>query len=199
MRAFFALALEPPIVAALAECRNAILDADPSWRGEKWVADHNLHITAHFLGDVPEASLANVLDAARSALADVPAFHLAFGTIVAAPRQRAASMLWATPAVGNEESGLIAHRIAAVLPGPSRDAADVPTGTDRGTRLFRAHVTLCRARHPRPIIGEVIACASEQLRLESPTMSVGEVTLLVSTLTRTGPVYEVVGTVPLQS
>jgi len=102
MRAFFALALEPPIVAALAECRNAILDADPSWRGEKWVADHNLHITAHFLGDVPEASLANVLDAARSALADVPAFHLAFGTIVAAPRQRAASMLWATPAVGNE-------------------------------------------------------------------------------------------------
>lgn len=195
MRAFFAVALTPPVIEALAGCREALLAADPSWRGEKWVADENLHITMLFLGDVPQACVEDILTAVRGALGDVRAFCLTFGRIAATPRPRTASMIWAAPTAGDAECASLAQRIEAAV------TKTLPTsaGMHAGVRPFRAHVTLCRTRRPRRILDGAIERASERLRGRPLTMSVGEVTLFASTLTRSGPVYEVAGTVPLQS
>lgn len=199
MRAFLAVALTPPVIEALADCREALLTADPSWRGEKWVADENLHVTMRFLGDVPEASVADILTAVRGALVDVRPFCLTFGRIVATPRPRAASMIWVTPTAGDAECAFLAQRIEAAVAQTLPVSDGTHAGNGGGARPFRAHVTLCRARRPRRVDDGAIECASERLRARPLTMSVGEVTLFASTLTRSGPAYEVAGTVPLQS
>ena len=56
-RAFLAIALPIAVRSTLAACREAFVAADPEWRGEKWVAEANLHVTLRFLGSVPEPAV----------------------------------------------------------------------------------------------------------------------------------------------
>lgn len=190
-RAFFAIELTPEITDVLGACRLACVDADPSWAREKWVAPHNLHLTVRFLGDVDIGTLRRCADAARVAASRRAPYMLAFDRIRSVPRDRAASMIWVMPGAGVPDT----VRLAAVF-----EEAVAGQCIQMEPRRFTPHVTLCRARRPRPLdprAGVLMTRIIEAGQPSLTTMSVREVMLYTSTLTPEGPVYEHFAVVPL--
>lgn len=191
MRAFIGIALSGPARLLLADACAAFRDAAPSWRSEKWIPPANYHLTLAFLGEHPceriEAILAHVAEPLRTRRP----FSLSLGRITAAPGPCQATMLWATLAAGERESTDLAGVVAGALQVFSIEPPRKP---------FAAHVTLVRARRPRPAPDDALAAASELLaaRAFDGIVSVGEVILYSSTLTPRGPVYEVVHHIPLR-
>ncbi|MDI6844188.1 MAG: RNA 2',3'-cyclic phosphodiesterase [Anaerosomatales bacterium] len=191
MRGFFAIALTDPARQLLTDACEAFRDAAPSWRSEKWVDPANYHITLAFLGEQPRELADALVARVTPAVGRFRPFQLELASIVASPRPRAATMLWATVHTGERESA----ELAAIL----RDAAS-DLGIEPPRRPFAAHVTLVRARRPRPAPDDALAAASEVVaeRSRSGTVSVGEVILCSSTLTPRGPVYEAVERIQLR-
>ncbi|MDO8903200.1 MAG: RNA 2',3'-cyclic phosphodiesterase [Hydrogenophaga sp.] len=190
-RAFLAISLPLSLRSTFVACRESLITHDPSWRGEKWVAEENLHVTLRFLGSVPEDACAEVADRVRDALSDVGTYRLRLDTVRAIPRPRSASLLWVGASAGAEDTVGVASRIA----GATSFVDFTPDG-----REFKTHVTLCRARHPRRIATAALDEVEHLLRRSderATTMSVREVTLFASTLTPRGPVYEELAIIPL--
>ena len=189
-RAFLAISLPIAVRSTLVSVRDAFLAVDPSWRGEKWVAEENLHITLRFLGNVPDAVCPHVTAAVRDAVAELEPFRMHLDSVRAIPRARSASLLWVAPRIGAEETAALAEIVARATSFLDFD----PEG-----RSFKAHVTLCRARHPRRVDVSALDAAEHVLSRSDErgtSMSVREVTLFSSVLTPRGPVYEQLAIVP---
>lgn len=190
-RAFVAIC--PPLAmrGTLVACREAFLDADPAWRGEKWVADENLHVTVRFLGDVPEAGCGVLIERLHAAVHAAQPYRLRLDIARAIPRPRSASLLWVAASAGMEQTADVAARVA--------DAVSYLDFEPDG-RAFKTHLTLCRARHPRRVSPEALDEMERILHRandRATSMSVREVTLFASTLTPRGPVYEQLAVIPL--
>jgi 2'-5' RNA ligase len=190
-RAFAALSLPAPVVSTLRTGRDALIDADPGWAHEKWVASGNLHVTLLFLGDVPDEDLDRLTANAEAALRSAEPYRLRLDDVRAVPRPRAASMLWAGATEGAGDTADVAERIRSA-------AAFLDLAEER--RPFATHVTLCRARHPRPISGTALDAAQQALERagdRGAIVSVHAVTLVESTLTPRGPVYRHRASIPI--
>lgn len=189
-RAFIAIALPIAVRSTYSACREAFVTADPAWREEKWVAEQNLHVTLRFLGSISDGACPHVIDAVRTALAELEMYRLRLDVARAIPRPRSASLLWVAPSAGGPETTDLAGRIATAV----RFLDFEPDG-----RTFKTHVTLCRARHPRRVTPASLDGMERVLRRSderSVTVSVREVTLFASTLTPRGPVYEELAIIP---
>lgn len=189
-RAFLAIALPIALRSTLVNAREAFLQADPSWRSEKWVAEENLHVTLRFLGDVSESACPHVTAAVRDAVADLQTYRLRLEAARAIPRARSASLVWVAPGLGAEETAGLAERI-------TRATAFLDFEPDG--RAFKTHVTLCRARHPRRVDVAALDAVEHVLSRADDrgiSMSVREVTLFSSVLTPRGPVYEELAIIP---
>lgn len=190
MRAFIGIPLTDAVRSSLCAVADAMRDASPGWRGEKWVAPGNLHITLRFLGEIDAADV----DGVRSALGNVARSREPYACgllrVIARPRPRAASMLWAR-VTDNGDTATLAADLARVFDNDRFSTS---------TRAFVPHVTLVRTRSPRAIATDTLDLATAALAHAEPgglTMSVTHTTLYRSTLTRSGPVYEVLGRFPL--
>lgn len=190
-RTFLAITLPRSIRGTFSECRQLLCAADPGWRSEKWVAEENLHVTLRFLGQVPESAYPELVSSVGHWLSGATSYRLRLDAVRAVPRSRSASLLWVGASAGALETGEIAARIEQAV-------AFLPFEPDG--RGFKTHVTLCRARRPRRVervaldeVEHFLSRADER----AITMSVREVTLMESTLTPHGPVYEERAVIPL--
>ena len=191
MRLFLGLALPGPVRDMLTACRAAVVDADPSWAREKWVAPDNLHVTVRFLGALADADAQLLQRRLCTAFEDVAAYTLRLDRPAAIPRPQSASMLWVEGSGGAEQTTALAARA---------DAAANGLAGPPDTRRFRTHVTLCRARTPHslaPHALEALKLVTRAVDDPARSMSVREVTLYSSVLTRSGPVYAVLERFPL--
>lgn len=189
-RVFLAIGLPIAIRSTLVSMRDAFVQADPSWRSEKWVAEENLHLTLRFLGNVSEPACPHVTAAVRDAVADLEPFRLRLETVRAIPRARSASLVWVAPRLGADDTADLAERI-------TRATAFLDFEPDG--RAFKTHITLCRARHHKRVDVAALDAAEHVLRRADErgvSMSVREVTLFSSVLTPRGPVYEELAIVP---
>ena len=182
-RCFVAVELSDEVRARLGEARYSLVALAPGWADEKWVAPQNLHLTLKFLGSLSDNDLACVHAGLHGTLAGMPPFSVVLAGVASVPRPARAEMIWAR--LGDSE-GRCAELAARV------DAAAVSCGLPAEDRRFAAHVTLARARKPRPLLHEALTGADAVVRRHPLSMSVLSVTLFASTLTRTGPVYEII-------
>jgi RNA 2',3'-cyclic 3'-phosphodiesterase len=180
IRGFVALELPGHMSAALLDAGEAIRAAAPEWRGEKWVAEPNLHVTLKFLGTLDARTLGALRDSLTSSLALQGTFDMRLEGVRSAPRTRHA-MLWAT---FSDPDGLCAALAATV------ETAASSCGLQRDERRFVPHVTLVRARKARRLSVESLTTANALLTEHDISMSVLLATLFASTLTSCGPVYE---------
>jgi 2'-5' RNA ligase len=206
VRSFVALELPDPVRAGLGDLCVAIRARSSEWAGEKWVVPENLHITLKFMGELPAADLDTLSDGLSGALAGFGAAPLFLNTAAAHPSTRRAAMLWAVPGYDTTEVRLLAEAV---------DAQTALVGVPSEQRRFRAHVTLVRARRPRPVSralldeawAEVFGAVpgseadlderSEAGKAPERFVSGSALRVLTSTLTRTGPVYETWARIPL--
>jgi 2'-5' RNA ligase len=191
-RVFLAIGLPIAVRTTLTECRQLLLDADPTWRSEKWVAPENLHITIRFLGNnVHEAACSDVASAVAQAVGDIEPYRMRLDVVRAVPRVRAATMIWVGASSGIEQTTQLAEAVARSVSFLDFE----PQG-----KAFKTHVTLCRARQPKRLAPSALDEVERTLSRapeRAITVSVHEVTLYQSTLTPRGPVYEVLHTMPL--
>ncbi len=200
MRAFVAITLPDATRAALAAASAAFRDAAPEWAGEKWVPEQNLHVTLQFIGELADEAAPAALDALELACAPLRPFTLSVNDVVARPAGRRARMLWARFADGFEPARQLAAGVS--------DALAEAIGLEPEKRAYAPHVTLVRFRVPRRPPEHGIAAANAVLDSSAPScgtsggasplfVSVRRVTLMSSRLSRSGPAYEEVASVPL--
>jgi RNA 2',3'-cyclic 3'-phosphodiesterase len=182
VRCFLAIELPGATIDTLTRVGDAIRKQDPAWAGEKWVAPEVMHITLRFLGELDTSSVDRVVSAFASVASSQLPFPLGPAAVRAVPKAGRASMLWAVLDDPTRRCGELAE-IA--------DNVAVGEGLESDTRPFVPHITLVRARRPRPVSDGVFSTAAEQLRLaELQPMSVASATLFSSVLTPHGPIHE---------
>ncbi|MDR3687521.1 MAG: RNA 2',3'-cyclic phosphodiesterase [Coriobacteriia bacterium] len=182
-RCFVAVELPDVVRVRLDQARIALVAQAPEWGAEKWVALHNVHLTLKFLGSLGEDDMLRMRRSLAEELAGVLAFSVDVTGLDAVPRTARCSMLWARLGDPTARCANLASRV---------EAAAVACGLPREDRPFAPHVTLARARKPRPLATDALTSADAVLRHPPLSMSVLSATLFASTLTRTGPVYETV-------
>lgn len=179
MRCFVGIDLDENVRFDVAGISALLRSADPRWAAEKWVAAQNLHLTLRFLGEVSPSQADALVAHLRCALStwdpfDVPCARPA----EAIPNTGRARMLWTRYDDPRGDFSALAETVG-------ESAALTGIAPESGDTRFTPHITLVRARSPRPFAASAF---SGLPRVRS--VSVREVTVFSSVLTRSGPVYE---------
>lgn len=182
MRCFVALELSAAVVSALLEAGAAVRAADSSWRGEKWVAEDNLHITLKFLGTIDEEAAHAVSQYLAKVMGEQRSFEITLAEMRAVPSRRRCSMVWGR---FEDDAGRSCEHLARAV-----DSSMQEFGVEPESRRFVPHVTVVRARRPHPLSPEALTSANAMFLNGGLSMSVLSSTLYASTLTRQGPIYE---------
>jgi 2'-5' RNA ligase len=146
MRLFIALDLP---IEALRNLESFVARIKPTAR-INWSPPANLHVTTKFIGEWPEARLAE-LQAALSALPGRPAIDVTVAKVGFFPNERAPRVFWC----GVEAPGI--DVLAA-----DTDAATASLGVARENRPYSPHLTLARIKDRldlRPLHSAVAALA----------------------------------------
>ena len=193
MRAFFAVDLPDSLAAAVADAQEPFADAS----GVDPVDPKRAHVTLKFLGEVGERggdatddapTVDDVIAAGERAVdrADVAPFESEIRGLGVFPNREYVSVVWA--GVGRGGDALAALHEAL-------EAETTALGVDPADHDFTPHVTLARVENATG--AEAVRDALDAEEPEVGMCQVDEVRLVESTLTASGPEYEVVERFPL--
>lgn len=172
VRAFVAVSLPDDVLERLEEYVNSLR---PLFR-IRWVRREQMHITLKFLGELePE-----VIDDVKEALIPLKhfePFRIELDTVGAFPNVRNANVLWLSGSRGAKELGQLSRQV--------NDALFEGTGLERGTKKFRAHLTIARLK------GESLSDGLLNTLGTLPLLnwSCSELFLMRSVLTPQGSIY----------
>lgn len=191
LRAFFCTELDSELKERLGEISRRLRRLPVK---AAWVKLENLHITLKFLGDVDEALIPALEEAARWALRESGIdgeITWTLDRLGAFPNVERPRVVW----VGSSEEPEALARLAARL-----ESALEPLGFAPEGRGFAAHITLGRVkeRAPSPSISELTRALKEhrEFRYEA---RVDSLTLMKSELTPQGANYTPLFRVPFAS
>lgn len=139
-----------------------------------WVAEHNLHLTVQFLGEVGEAGERRVRRALARSVEELAPFDASLGALGAFPRWEEARVVFLSLARGEADFVRLVRRVGASL-------EELGFAPER--RRVQAHLTLGRVREGRLPAPSPVE-ASAPFRVE-------HLILFASRLTPRGPIYEV--------
>ena len=182
MRAFLGIELDPEWRDMLTALGASIREQDSAWREAKWVAPQNLHVTLQFLGEIDSVTAEEIPVQLVKELSHTEPFDLPLDEAVyAVPSPARAKMLWTTLLDSRGKGSGLVKLIEQVA---------LTCGIEADAREYRPHITLARVRKPKrfDLTPHITT---------PPAVSVQHVTLYKSTLTRQGPVYEILARVPL--
>ena len=183
MRTFIAIELAPAIRRTLLNLLRGFPRAD----GVRWVTENQLHLTLKFLGEVSDAEIAPVCDAAAEACSQVRPFTLRIRGLGVFPAPRNPRVLWC----GVDDPTESCRRWVELADPLLADLNFKPE-----TRAFTPHITLGRSRSAAGanILRKVLETAPPP---ETGEMEVDQITVFESHLRPTGAVYKPVARVTL--
>lgn len=153
----------------------------------RWVAVGNIHLTLKFFGNVPEAEIDPLTEAAREAAAQQTPFQLQVTAAGAFPNMKSPRVIWL--GLGGDVIPLaqMYHKLEKAFAA----LGHLPEG-----RAFNPHLTLGRVKSPAN--RHRLAMALEKLPpLNWPPFQVNEIILFRSTLTPQGSIYAPLQVIPL--
>ncbi|ELZ54411.1 MULTISPECIES: RNA 2',3'-cyclic phosphodiesterase [Halorubrum] len=188
MRAFFAVDLPDDLAPAVADAQAPFADAP----GVNPVDPEQAHVTLKFCGDVAESdgdsprdtpAVDDVIEAGERAVdrAGVAPFEAAVGGLGVFPNREYVSVVWAGVGRGGDDLAALHEAL---------EAETTALGVDPADHGFTPHVTLGRVENATGA-----DAVRDALDAEDPavgTFSVGEIRLIESTLTPSGPEYDAV-------
>jgi len=183
IRSFVAVELPNKVSQALAtiiaDLRSSISDSQV-----KWVKPQNIHLTLKFLGDISTESIPSISESISAASAGHPSFCLFLKDSGAFPNMRSPRVIWTGLDGDMERLRVLQHQIDKELH---------ELGFPEEKKDYRAHLTLGRVRDrlPKKDIDSIAAALRSQKAPEEIRFNVTRLSLMKSTLTPQGPVYEV--------
>lgn len=185
IRAFIAIELPDDTKAALSRLLDQL---KPGYeRSVKWVQADSIHLTLKFLGNIPDEMIVDITTVVSRAILGIPPFSLKLHGLGAFPNLRSPRVVWAGIAGDIPQIVKVQKRI---------DEALIPLGFTPEKRAFSPHLTLGRVRErtdsaERSNLGKAI----EALEVSGAThFSVERVSLMKSTLTSSGAIYDQLAT-----
>ena len=134
-RLFIAILLPQAIKGRLADAQHALLRRTPGGV-VRWAPLEQVHLTLRFLGDVPEESVREIIEAMHRATSSVAPFTLRASGLGCFPEARRPRVLWAG----------VAGDLAALRNLQERLASETASWGQREERAFHAHLTLGRIK-----------------------------------------------------
>ena len=185
MRVFVAVALVPALREAIGGARSRLDSAGSALR---WVPPDNLHFTLKFLGEIAEARVAGVADAAREVAGRTGRFEITLAGLGAFPSPRRPQVVWV--GVGDGADRLVA--LAGDL-----DTALYRLKFPREHRPFQPHLTVARVRRAGPV-PDLSGPLDGLAGLVLGSQPVDALLVMESTLNPSGATYRPVDTVRLR-
>ena len=183
LRLFIALPLPPALEQRLGEVIEAF---KPRGVAVKWSKPGNIHLTVKFLGDTEEKLIPDISRAIDHVAVRATKIKAVVDTLGGFPNLKRPRVIWAGSSLGIEPAARVAREV---------DLAMRQLGFEKEKRPFKAHLTLGRVRQGRSI--EDLIPALNSYKLEPVTVELDKLTLFKSTLTPTGPIYEILHEAPL--
>ncbi|MCE4624285.1 MAG: RNA 2',3'-cyclic phosphodiesterase [Desulfurococcales archaeon] len=176
LRIFIAVDVEDPLlVSRIERIKEAIIATGVPM---KPVETQNLHLTLRFIGEVPRATVEEVVRLLQEI--KFQPFKIVFKGLGAFPSPTRPRVVWIGVDAGGEELARIREQI---------DEGLRRIGLPPERQKFHPHLTLARIKGSRNI-HSLIKLIQEMSDIEVWEMTVSSVRLKKSTLTRHGPIYE---------
>jgi 2'-5' RNA ligase len=180
----------------IARLKEAAPEAQASWSR----AD-NIHLTLKFLGDIPQASVRNLSEAASRAVAAVGPFTIRLEQTGVFPPYGSPRVLWI--GVNDCEGRLVELQ-------ERLEAEGEKFGFPGESRTFHPHITLARLRKPQPGSerghpawggrhARALASAHKAMDFESAEIVVSELLVIRSELSSAGSQYTTISRHPLHA
>ena len=189
IRAFIAIELPDPVKDSLSSLEDRLRPAEHPF--VKWVGPKGIHLTLKFLGNIATDQVPRIIEAITSASQGLSPLKLQIGGLGAFPNLQRPRVIWV--AVTGEVDPLIALQ-------RDIDQALVPLGFAIEKRPFSPHLTLGRLREraspgERKSIGELVMATESE---GGPSMEVTQISLMRSTLTPSGAIYNRLASIELK-
>jgi 2'-5' RNA ligase len=183
-RLFFAL--DPP-AALTRKIENLVqkFDAPPNF--VRWVRAGNMHITLKFLGEVDEASIPSIVEAARRAVTPFPAMKLIIEGLGVFPNHEQPQVVWFGLKGDTETLRKMESALSSSL---------APLGFPPEDRPFAGHLTIGRVKSGNAR-GKIARLVRQYHRFYIGEAVSGEVVLYESRLSMEGAVYTKLDSFPL--
>lgn len=176
MRLFIALELDDEIRAEIFEEIKYLKSHFPKIR---WVNPENLHITLKFLGDVEENDIEDICAAIDTVTENREGFSLEVVNLGCFPDMKYPRIVWA----GCGEGSAYAADLVKALDDELKDLGFKPEN-----HKYTPHITIGRVKQPSFAKG-IETIISDAPRIEFGFLDISNITLFMSELKKTGPVY----------
>ena len=187
MRAFIAISLPEEIKKFLAHVQDEL---KATGADVKWVKPKNIHLTLKFLGEIDEEKLKAVNEILKETAETQKQYTITVGQAGAFPNINSPRVIW----MGIEKGTDTLKQTAQVL-----DEKLQKIGFPKEEKPFSAHITLGRVRSARnrTKLTETLKKLSEAQLQHTSEFPVTAITFFKSTLTPSGPIYEIVNVATL--
>ncbi len=184
MRTFIAVELPEEVKSKI----NKVIETlKPISSGVKWVEEKNLHITMKFLGEIKESEVERLIAIVEDNVKETSFFNAKYEGMGTFPTSTSPRVVWVGTRAGGEELKGIADSFESSLS---------KAGFRSEEREFTPHITIGRVKE-RKNMPELVK-AIEKLKNEKfGEVIVDQISIMKSTLTPKGPIYEVVKKIKL--
>ena len=189
LRSFVAIELPEEVKDALKRLESGLKLKEPGLVA-RWVNPGGIHLTLKFLGDISQDNVAGIVEVMEQAAREVTPFRLEMAGLGVFPDLKRPRVAWV--GLGGEVDNLL--RLQRLI-----DSGLARMSFARERRAFTPHLTLARLRdgvssQERGRFGELIASS----RFEAaPVFDVHSISLMKSTLTSSGALYDRIAFVEL--
>jgi RNA 2',3'-cyclic 3'-phosphodiesterase len=174
-------AVKERLIGHIVRLKEAAPDAQASWSR----AD-NIHLTLKFLGDIPEASVRNLSEAASRAVAGVATFTISLERTGVFPPHGSPRVLWIGVNDFEGKLGELHKRL---------EAEGEKAGFPSESRNFHPHLTLARLRKPQH--ARTLASAHKAMDFKAAEIVVSDLLVIRSELSSQGAKYSTISRHPL--
>ena len=146
----------------------------------KWVEPQNYHMTFHFIGEVPEEKIMDIIKAVQEVSQRHKAIKVKYRSLGVFPDLDRARVLWIGVAEGEDELRNLAKDIYHT---------NRKLGIKSDSKPFHSHVTICRIKEYDKKKLKALLRKYENTSFGEDT--VDSISVIRSSLTSVGPIYSV--------
>ena len=180
MRSFIAIELPEELKETLRRIQEKLKS---SGADVKWVEPKNIHLTLKFLGEINDEQLPKIICALQDIAGHSEGFLLRLSSLGAFPKISFPRIIWAGIDKGESETKILAKKLEDRL---------IKIGLSKVEHPFSSHITIGRTRSNLGRDKLVAGLNNLMNGFEGmpQELLVNKITLLKSTLTPQGPIYE---------
>lgn len=185
VRTFIAVEIDSPVRKQAKEVIQRLSKTDSEIR---WVEPEHMHLTLKFLGDVSLTETNRICKMAAEAAEKIEPFELEMAIVGAFPNLQRPRTIWLGTDDGTDEMVKLQEAVEQSMK---------EIGFRLESRRYQPHLTLGRVKRLGLDVQKLTKLLENDADFGAGRTRVNKITVFSSELTRSGPIYASLGTLPL--